>query len=332
MIPVDHAHVRIAAQSHAGQSGKNNEDRFSVTAYQLSAADPTPALLALVSDGIGGHLAGEVAAELAVGTITQVVAHGDPQHPVELLKSAVVQASEAIREQAESQQGQQGMGATCACVWLIGERLYTASVGDSRIYLVRKNTIHQLTTDHTWVQEAVEHGALTPEQARDHPNVHVIRRYLGSKHTVIPDTRLRLHARDTDLLAERNQGTRLKSGDRLLLCTDGLTDLVNDQEILSALSTSGLEDAVHYLVELANHRGGHDNITIVGLEIPTGEPATTSAQVRRILVYSCIGALLIIVVALATILFLISYFRNPDSSLALLILPIEALTHLLPFN
>ena len=192
MIPIEKAHVDVAAQSHPGMSGKNNEDRFAVSAYQVSAADPTPAALAVVADGVGGHRAGEVAAELAVEKITQQVAESDARNPVKILTNAIVKVGEMVRDQAEEQDGQKGMGSTCACVWIIGDRLYTASVGDSRIYLIREGQIQQITTDHTWVQEAIEHGALTPEQARNHPNVHVIRRYLGSKQPVVPDVRLRL--------------------------------------------------------------------------------------------------------------------------------------------
>jgi protein phosphatase len=158
------------------------------------------------------------------------------------------------------------MGATCVCAWIIGNRLYTASVGDSRIYLIREHQIYQLTIDHTWVQEAIDHGMLTPDQARSHPNTHVIRRYLGSRSTVVPDVRLRLESYETDREAEENQGVLLKETDRLLLCTDGLTDLVSDREILGAMQTSSLDEAVQQLIHMANLRGGHDNITIVALD------------------------------------------------------------------
>ncbi len=317
MIRVDHAHVRIAARSDPGRSGKNNEDRFSVTAYQLSPIDPTPSLLAIVADGIGGHLAGEVAAEMAVNTITRVVSDGDASHPVDVLKSAIVQASQAIQEQSDSQLGQRGMGATCACVWLIGDHLYTASVGDSRIYLARGDSLQQLTIDHTWVQEAVDHGALTPEQARHHPNAHVIRRYLGSKHPVLPDTRMRLQSGESDLQSERNQGLRLKPGDRLLLCSDGLTDLVEDFEILRALQARDLEAVVEYLVDLANYRGGWDNITAVIIELPGGERTALRNQLIRFVALSCLGLIILAGIAAVTALLLMTYFRAPSALLPL---------------
>jgi hypothetical protein len=160
------------------------------------------------------------------------------------------------------------MGTTCACAWIVGRRLYTASVGDSRIYLLRGKTIRQLTTDHTWIQEAIDKGILKAEQARDHPNVHVIRRYLGSAKPPEPDLRLRMRRGESDTQAEANQGFLLYPGDRLLLCSDGLTDDVSDEGIRVAAYTPDLEFAAESLIELANSNGGHDNITAVLIEVP----------------------------------------------------------------
>jgi protein phosphatase len=171
------------------------------------------------------------------------------------------------------------MGATCACAWVIGNRLFTASVGDSRIYLLRGGRILQLTTDHTWVQEAIDSGVLTPDQARRHPNAHVIRRYLGSRQGVVPDLRLRLQpaaAGQSDFAAETNQGATLLPGDLVLLCSDGLTDVVSDDEILRQIRQGGrLEDGLNQLLDLANRRGGPDNITMILLRMPPGESPTT---------------------------------------------------------
>jgi protein phosphatase len=203
------------------------------------------------------------------------------------------------------------MGATCACAWVIKDRLYTASVGDSRIYLVRNQKIRQLTIDHTWVQEALDHGALTPDQARNHPNVHVIRRYLGSEQPVEPDFRLKLEAGESDSQAERNQGFRLRRGDRLLLCSDGLTDLVEDEEIRAALQTNQLDAAVQYLINLANHRGGHDNITVVALHVQ-GQPAgARQERLSRLVILGCGGAAFIVLVALIAAVLLGLYFTRP---------------------
>lgn len=268
MIPVGRAHLNVTAVSHPGMSGKNNEDRYSVSAFSTREDPPRPSLLAIIADGIGGHRAGEIAAELAIETISQIVAASDGSQPEHTLQAAIQQASQAIYQQAQSNLSQYGMGSTCACCWIIGERLYTATVGDSRIYLVRNSAIQQISTDHTWVQEAIDDGTLSPSQARNHPNAHVIRRYLGSRHLVIPDLRLKLNNLENDQQAETNQGFTLKPGDRVLLCSDGLTDLVEDHEILNSLLNRPQEAALQQLVTLSNQRGGHDNITIIALQIP----------------------------------------------------------------
>jgi len=137
---------------------------------------------------------------------------------------------------------------------------------------VRDGSIQRLTVDHTWVQEAVERGIITPAQARDHPNVHVIRRHLGSVELPNVDFRLRLTTDDNTQQAHNNQGTPLKGGDTLLMCTDGLTDLVWDDEILRLILTrNSLKSAAEDLVAQANERGGHDNITVILIGIPRGE-------------------------------------------------------------
>jgi serine/threonine protein phosphatase PrpC len=269
MIRNDRAHLNVAAQTHAGMTGKNNEDRYAVTSFQLSENDATPVVFAVVADGIGGHRAGEVAAELAVNHISQAVAESDARHPKKILEKAIHEASNAIADHASSTPEQQGMGATCACVWVIGNQLYTASVGDTRIYLLREGRVQQLTTDHTWIQEALEKNIITHEYARDHPNVHVIRRYLGSPEPSEVDFRLRLYDSEADALAEGNQGMPLYPGDTLLICSDGLTDLVWNDEIGEIIRTKGnLKTAAQGLIETANQRGGHDNITVVLIAVP----------------------------------------------------------------
>ena len=269
MIRTDRAHLNVAVQTHPGLTGKNNEDRYAVTSYQVSENDDTPTLFAVVADGIGGHRAGEVAAELAVDHITQFVADSDARHPKKILEKAIQEASEAVASHASSTPEQHGMGATCAAIWVIGNRLYTASVGDSRIYLLREGRTQQLSTDHSWVQEAIEKNIITPEYARDHPNIHVIRRYLGSPSSPEVDFRLRLYDSETDALAEGNQGMPLYPGDTLLICTDGLTDLVWNDEIGELIRTKGsLKTAAQGLVDTANQRGGHDNITVVLISVP----------------------------------------------------------------
>ena len=270
MIRVARAHLNVDAQSHAGMTGKNNEDRYAVASFVLDQRDRTPVLFAVLADGIGGHRAGEVAAELAVNHLMQAVARSDGRQIRKTIEDAVTEASDAIAAHATANENMKGMGATCATAWIVGDKLHTAYVGDSRIYLIRSGRIQQLTVDHSWVQEAIEKGVLTPEAARQHPNVHVIRRYLGSPMPPEPDFRLKLFNDEGDQHAENNQGLQLLPNDILLLCSDGLTDLLWNDEILEVIrSKPTLKEASRALIEIANSRGGHDNITVVLISVPS---------------------------------------------------------------
>jgi PPM family protein phosphatase len=269
MIRSSLAHLHISALSHPGMSGKNNEDRYAVSSYHLGKDDPRPAVFAVIADGIGGHRAGEVAAELAINYISQGVSESNGKKPLKILENAIHAASQAIASHSAGKLDEEGMGATCACIWIIENRLYTAHVGDSRIYLLRGKYVRRLTTDHTWVQEAIDKGMLTPEQARDHPNVHVIRRHLGGLELPEVDFRLKLDDDESDEEAQENQGFLLEHGDIILVCSDGLTDMVWDDEILAVIrSKKDVKSAAEALVDLANKRGGHDNITVVLMAVP----------------------------------------------------------------
>lgn len=273
------AHLNVEAQTHAGMTGKNNEDRYAVASFVLAGSERTPSLFAVLADGIGGHRAGEVAAELAVNHIVDVVAKSDGHQIRRTLEDAVADASNAIAAHSASNDNLKGMGSTCATVWIVGDRLYTASVGDSRIYLLRGGKIQQLSVDHTWIQEALEKNIITPETAREHPNVHVIRRYLGSAVPPEADFRLKLSKEDNDEQAEARQGVKLQPNDVVLLCSDGLTDLVWNDEILETVNSKpNLKEGAGALIALANSRGGHDNITVVLISIPADY---ASKQVKK---------------------------------------------------
>jgi len=269
MIRTQRAHLNVEAHTHAGMTGKNNEDRYAVTSFVNNAQDKTPVLFAVLADGIGGHRGGEVAAELAVNHIVQSIAKGDGKYSRHLIENAVSEASEAIAAHSSTNDELKGMGSTCAIAWIIADRLYTGYVGDSRMYLMRGGRIQQMTIDHTWVQEAIEKGIITPEMAHDHPNVHVIRRYLGSPVPPDPDFRLTLFDGEGAHHPENNQGVKLQPNDVVLLCSDGLTDLVWNDEILEVVrSKPSLKEAARALVDLANERGGHDNITVILISVP----------------------------------------------------------------
>lgn len=303
MIRTSRAHLNVEAHSHQGMTGKNNEDRYAVASFHASEKDRTPVLFAVLADGIGGHKGGEVAAELAVNHIMQSVARSDGKFSRYVIEQAVNEASSAIAAHSATNENLKGMGATCAMAWIIDNRLHTAYVGDSRLYLMRGGRIQQLSVDHSWVQEAIEKGLLTPELAREHPNVHVIRRYLGSAVPPEPDFRLNLFDGEGAHHAENNQGAELQPNDVLLLCTDGLTDLVWNDEILEVVRTRPtLKEASRALVNLANERGGHDNITVILIGAPADFKSFSAPGKKRPgwlpwLIAGLLGVLAVFIVA-----------------------------------
>jgi len=334
MIRTTHAHLNVEAQTHPGMTGKNNEDRYAVASFQVGENDPTPVVFAALADGIGGHRGGEVAAELAVNFIMQNVARSNGKFSKSLISYAVAEASNAILSHAQADVNLKGMGSTCAMAWVAENRLHTAYVGDSRIYLIRGERIQQLTIDHSWVQEAMDKGILTPELARDHPNAHVIRRYLGSAEPPEPDFRLKLFEGEAGYSLEHNQGTLLEPDDIVLLCSDGLTDMVWDDEILEVLRANpNIKDASVALVDLANERGGHDNITLILLHVPKDMSQRTPIQKKKTdLIWWAAGGglLLLFLLAAASVLTVNLLKRNvtvtPSVVFAPLIFPTMTLT------
>lgn len=269
MIPSDINHLDSAAITDPGSRGRMNEDSYEITSFRISENEDTPVLLAVIADGIGGHKAGEIASQIAVSTIITAIAESDGTDPLWILKSALLEANHSITAEASGDDSRKGMGSTVACAMVIDASLYIATLGDSRIYLFRDGVIQQLSVDHTWVQEALDVGVINDEEARSHPRRHLIRSYLGSSDPIKPDLRLYLDANENQEQAKANQGLPLVPGDRVLICTDGLTDLVADEEIVEILDSDGTrDDHLQKLVDLANLRGGHDNITIVLLQAP----------------------------------------------------------------
>lgn len=269
MLHIDHNPLITACFSHPGMTGKNNEDRYGVTVFQPNQPDKPPVVLAVLSDGIGGNRSGEVAAQIAVDTITKVVEKSNGKNPLKTLQQATREANDAIYSEAQVSLDKHGMGATCAIAWVAGNRLYTTSIGDSRIYLVRGMGIRQLSIDHTWIQEALDSGSIRIDQVAGHPNAHVIRRYLGSPIVPKPDQRIPLREGESDAQQEANQGIYLQAGDIVLLCSDGLSDLVTRAEMVNILNETPDPDlAVQKLVKRANDLGGHDNITVITLRTP----------------------------------------------------------------
>lgn len=294
--------IGIGALTDAGRSGKNNEDNFVVFESQSGSKEGTTgwsaAQVLLVADGIGGNVAGEMASQMAVDTFREAFAGAQSQSLSQRLVEALESANSTIYQKTLDQPNLQGMGTTVVAAALAGSRLYVAHAGDSRAYLIRKGKAYQLTLDHTWAQEAIEAGRLTAAQAREHPNRHVIKRYVGIAPTVEVDPLLVDINRgplDPDQIQSwpKTDHLDLQRDDTLLLCSDGLTDVVSDKEIEQTVTRNQPQEAARKLIELANKAGGPDNITVLILQrrqpgAPVAKPGGRSPVMAAIL-----GAVLI---------------------------------------
>ena len=199
-----------------------------------------------VADGMGGHLAGEVASSMAMDAVREL-AGSDARPGIGAMRSAVQRAHNAILAHAGTHRECAGMGTTLSLMWRAGRFMYIAHVGDSRIYRLRDGSLEQITQDHSLVAELVRAGLITAEEARRHPRRNIITRALGTQGDNTPD-----------LLAADN-----RPGDLWLLCTDGLTGMVPDDEIERTLLSLPLEEAVDRLLGLALEAGGSDNVTLI---------------------------------------------------------------------
>jgi protein phosphatase len=294
-------HLAVGSGSHPGEKREINEDNHAVAAFRIKKSS-TPVVLAIVADGIGGHQAGEVASEITVESVISKVRESGLKDPLATLRSGILLAGTSVFGAAQQSSEFFGMGSTVAIALVIGNRLYTSHVGDSRIYLYRQRKFRQVTIDHTWVQEAIEHEIIQPQEALDHPHAHMLQRAIGSPEPPEPDFRMRLSDRETDTVSENNQSLELKPGEKILLCTDGLTDLVKDDEIETALLEQSSDEAVESLISLARARGGHDNITVVVISIPEKPKKSVGLGRRRLFFFSVIMILsFVVVIALATL-------------------------------
>jgi protein phosphatase len=243
-----------------GRKRKHNEDAYAIDVNEG---------LFIVADGMGGHAAGEVAARITVETIGEFIAATRQKeeatwpfrynHKFEFnsnrLAIAIEKANERVMAAVAAQPWLKGMGTTVVAGLMNEKLLSLAHVGDSRAYLYRGGELERLTDDHSWVHEQVAAGILTEEEAKSHPLKNVVTRALGGGPSVSPD------------LKEIPFAPR----DQFLFCSDGLTTMLGDEEIRDAVSTiEDPQELCHHLVDLANERGGVDNITVVVVRMPDG--------------------------------------------------------------
>jgi protein phosphatase len=244
-----------------------NEDNFAVDANGARG-------IFIVADGMGGHAAGEVASEMAVQIIQRElspVVDLLSEDVTKLVANTLRKANRAIHDRTLTEVDKQGMGTTASVLLLSGSRYLIGQVGDSRIYLMRDGTLVQLTKDHSYVQEQVDAGFLTPEQARYHPYSNVITRCVGASPDVEPDT----------------YRGEIRNGDIFLVASDGLTGMVDDRRLGQLLgSRAEPERKVQALISEANGRGGLDNITAIIVQVleagPDPEIESKTVEINRV--------------------------------------------------
>jgi serine/threonine protein phosphatase PrpC len=252
--------ISCAGNTDVGVVRSGNEDSF-----LLDCAKG----LFIVADGMGGHAAGEVASEMAVQIVAKELGSlrglSDGEAAAKM-RSAIRKANAAIFDRTLAEHDKRGMGTTTTVMVLFSRRYLIGQVGDSRAYLLREGHLLQLTKDHSYVQEQVDAGLLTPEQARTHPYSNVITRCVGANEDVAPDVYF----------------GNLETGDVVLLASDGLTGMLEDQQIATIMGAEdNPEGAVNKMIADANRRGGLDNITAIVVRVDATEPHTGEMPATR---------------------------------------------------
>ncbi|MBX5459237.1 MAG: Stp1/IreP family PP2C-type Ser/Thr phosphatase [Thermogemmatispora sp.] len=241
----------VAQLTDVGRKREHNEDNMAYVIPKDPQVMATKGSLFIVADGMGGHAAGEVASEIAVDTVSTAYYQDDSDEVPVALVRAIKRANAAIHQRAAENMLRNGMGTTCVAAVLRGNMAYIANVGDSRAYLIRGKTVKQISQDHSWVAEQVRAGLLTEDQARTHAQRNVITRSLGTQ----PDVEI-------DIFTEP-----LQEGDSLVLCTDGLSGLITEDELQEIVNRFVPQESVYHLVERANENGGPDNITAIVIRV-----------------------------------------------------------------
>jgi serine/threonine protein phosphatase PrpC len=245
--------IVIASLTDVGRQRSNNEDSYLYWEPDSGEEFLRKGRLAIVADGMGGYEGGQEASRLAVETVRSFYENNFTGDPQQTLVTAFETAHANIQRYATEHIEFQGMGTTCTAFAIVDRQLFFAHVGDSRLYLINEKKISRLTRDHSYVGRLVESGIVRSEDAESHPQRHILTAALGSGREVVPDI--------------PEQPATLEDGDTLLLCTDGLWSLVNEQELAAAVRSETPSESSLALVNMALERGGPDNITVLILRI-----------------------------------------------------------------
>ncbi len=261
--------VRVVVKTDLGKVRTNNEDSASFFRFADEDMAREKGCLLIVADGMGGHQAGEVASRMAVEIISDEYFKQTNGANVEKnLARAFTMANKKIFELASANEKYRGMGTTCTTVAVIGQTIYYAHAGDSRAYLYKNKRIARITEDHTYVQELVKNGNITVQEAHTHPQRNILTNAMGTKPSMRIDT--------------GKYETRFDQHDRLLVCSDGLYDYFDDNELAQILDYSSLQEAADRLIEEARRRGGKDNITVALAELAGVDKGTNLKLTRDV--------------------------------------------------
>ena len=221
--------------------------------YMYTSTTPVGSLpnLFVVADGMGGHNAGEYASRFTVDKVVEVISQNGQQEPVAAMKEALTEANSQLLEEAGADPSKSGMGTTVVAATVIGDLLHVANIGDSRLYVIDHEAIRQITRDHSLVEEMVRLGEMDKAAAKVHPDKNIITRAIGV----------------TRELAVDFFEVKLRPEDMILLCSDGLTNMVEDEEIKEiVMEQKNIVEKAEKLINTANENGGKDNITVVLIE------------------------------------------------------------------
>lgn len=249
--------VSVGAKTDLGRVRENNEDKHEFYIPESEAQLAAKGMVFIVCDGMGGHEAGQIASELTVKTFLDVYLNHPSLDTEVALRGAVNAANRFVLDVARAVPSRFGMGTTLSALVLLQAQGFIAQVGDSRVYRLREGALEQLTVDHTWVEQMVRGGVLTREIAEAHQNRHMLMRAIGTEHDAEPDIFT----------------FSLRPLDKYFICSDGLTNHVEDEEIRRTLAESGPSEAALSLVGSALIDGGRDNATCIVVRIDSLEPA-----------------------------------------------------------
>jgi PPM family protein phosphatase len=245
--------VEVASLTDVGCKRDNNEDYYAYWEPKDDAVFERIGRLAIVADGMGGAEGGQFASRIAVEAVRAVYASVSEEDPRQRLLTAFRKANAEVQQEAQQKPGLRGMGTTLSACAIVGQNLYFAHVGDSRVFLIRAGEAQQLTRDHSLVARLIESRTIRPEDAENHPQKHVLTAAVGVCDDLQPDF--------------SPEPVPLQHSDTLVICTDGLWGQMSSAEIAEIVSARGVHDACKALVQLARERGGPDNITLQVLRV-----------------------------------------------------------------